>query len=105
QLTAAFGEAERGGDRIVVERLEANAEIAALRALAAHQRVDHGLGELGRNGKADPDRRSGRRDQGGVDADDVTVEVEHRAAAVAHVDGGVGLDVAVVGARTGDPAV
>src|SRR6185369_17490399 len=34
QLTAAFGEAERGGDRIVVERLEANAEIAALRALA-----------------------------------------------------------------------
>src|SRR6185369_1546168 len=49
--------------------------------------------------------RSGRRDQGGVDADDVTVDVEHRAAAVAHVDGGVGLDVAVVGARTGDPAV
>ena len=100
----SLGRPSDGGD-ILVERLEADAEIAALRALAAAQRIDHRLGQLGGNGEADADLRAGRRDQRRVDADDVAVEVEHRAARIAHVDRGVGLDVAVVGADAGDPAV
>ena len=103
-LAAVLRQAEAVGD-VLVERLEADAEIAALRPLAAAQRVDHRLGSLGRDGEADADAGAGRRDQRRIDADDVAVEVEHRAAAVAHVDGGVGLDVAVVGAGAGDPAV
>ena len=103
-LAGVLGQAERGREALV-ERLEADAEIAALRALAAHQRIDHRTGELGRDGEADPDRGASRRDQRRIDADHIAVEVEHRSARIAHVDGRVGLDVAVVGADAGDPAV
>ena len=40
----------------------------------------------------------GRRDDQRVDADDFAIEVEQRPAGIAAVDGGVGLDVVVVGA-------
>jgi hypothetical protein len=48
-------------------------------------------------GKADADRAAGRRDDRGVYADHIAVEVEQRAARIAAIDGGVGLDVVVVG--------
>ncbi len=52
-----------------------------------------------------PTEAPGRRDQRRVDADHIAIEIEHRAAAVAHVDGRVGLNVAIVGAIAGDPAM
>ncbi len=64
------------------------AEVAKLR--------DHVLGQVGRDREADADRAAGRRVDGGVDADDLAVHVEQRAAGVAPVDGGVGLDEVVV---------
>ena len=51
------------------------------------------------NRKADADRAARRRDDRRVDADDLAIEVEQRAAGIAAIDGGVGLDVVVV--RTG----
>src|SRR4029079_4374396 len=54
--------------------------------------------------KADADRTAGGRDDQRVDADDVAIEVEQRTAGIAAVDGGVGLDIAVIRPR-GDVAV
>ena len=54
---------------------------------------------FGRHRKADADRAARRRDDRGIDADDFAVEVEQRAAGIAAIDGGVGLDVVVVWAR------
>src|SRR5206468_12494935 len=51
-LAAVLGQAEGRRD-ILVERLEPDAEIAARRTLAAHQRVDHRLRRLGGNGQTD----------------------------------------------------
>jgi hypothetical protein len=61
-LAAVLRQAKRFGD-VVVDRLKADAQITALRPLAAAQRVDDGLCKLGRNGKADADVGAGRRDQ------------------------------------------
>ena len=52
----------------------------------------------GRNGKADADRTARRRQDGGVNADDLAVHVEQRAAGIALVDGRICLDIVVVGA-------
>ena len=57
---------------------------------------DHRLGEVARHGKADAERGAAFGDDGGVDADHLAVHVEQRAAGIALVDRGVGLDVAVV---------
>ncbi len=59
----------------------------------------HRLGEAGGNGEAKPDRAARRREDRGVDADDLAVHVEQRATGVAAVDRGVGLDVVVERAR------
>ena len=63
------------------------------------QLVDHRHRGLRRHREADADRTAGRRDDRGVDADHLAFEVEQRPARVAAIDGGVGLDVVVVGAR------
>ncbi len=60
--------------------------------------ADDGLHGLGRHRKADADRAAGGRDDRGVDADHFAFEIEQRAARVAAIDGGVGLDVVVIGA-------
>src|SRR3546814_4395779 len=60
---------------------------------------------LGRDSEADADIAARRRDKRGVDADDVAVDVEHRAARIALVDGGVGLDIAIVGTAAGNAGV
>ena len=64
----------------------------------AAQLLDDRHGDLGGHRKADADRAAGRRHDRGVDADHLAVDVEERAAGIAAVDGGVGLDVVVVGA-------
>ena len=55
----------------------------------------HGSGD----GEADADRAAGGREDGGVDANDLALEVEGRTAGVALVDGGVDLQEIVIGAR------
>src|SRR5690606_33310341 len=74
---------------------------AALDALAGAQRIDDRLGLLGRNREADADIAAGGRVDRRVDADDVAVEIEHRAARIAEIDRGIGLDIAVVRAGAG----
>jgi hypothetical protein len=59
--------------------------------------IDHAGHGLRGHRKADADRAAGRRDDQRVDADHLAVEVEQRAAGIAAVDGGVGLDVVVIG--------
>src|ERR1017187_5857480 len=73
---------------------------------AANQRLDRGLHDLGWNGKAHARERSGRRDEKGVDPDHFAMRVDQRAARVAGVDGGIGLDelsglAGVIGVRIG----
>ena len=55
-------------------------------------------GRIGGHGEADADRAAGRRDDRRVHADHLAVHVEQRPARVALVDGGIGLQVVVVGA-------
>ena len=62
------------------------------------QLIDHRERGLRRHREADADRAARRRDDRGVDADHLAVEVEQRSARIAAIDGGVGLDVVVVGA-------
>ena len=61
---------------------------ACVRHLASAQLVDHRLRRIDGDGEADVLGLPGDR---GVDADDVALEVEQRAAGVARVDRGVGL--------------
>ena len=62
QLAAIAVDAERGGDALV-DVLHADADIAALDALAAAQLLDHRRDLLGGNGEADADIAAGRRDR------------------------------------------
>ena len=80
-------------------RLDLHSEQAALDPPLVLQLGDHRLGQARGDGEAKADAAAGRREDRGVDADDLAVHVEQRAARVAAVDGGVGLDVVVE--RTG----
>ena len=60
--------------------------------------VDHRPRQIRRDGEADADRAARRRVDRRVDADHLAVHVEHRAAGIAAVDRGVGLDEVVIGA-------
>src|SRR6185369_688772 len=53
-LAAVLGQTE-AWRQILVERLEADTEIAARWALPLHQRIDNRLGKLGRDREADAD--------------------------------------------------
>src|SRR5262249_33161056 len=90
--------AETLGD-LIVDLLDAPPEPAAPGLAVFAQLLDHRQRRLGRHREADADRSARRRDDRGVDADDFAVEIEQRAARVAAVDGGVGLNVVVVGSR------
>ena len=72
-----------------VERPVVDADPGAGDVLAGEDLGDDGLGEVDGDGEADALCGAGL---GGVDADDLAVAVEQRAAGVAGVDGGVGLD-------------
>ena len=49
------------------------------------------------NGKADADAAARRREDRGIDADDIAVHVEQRTAGIAAIDRRVGLDEIVIG--------
>ena len=57
---------------------------------------DDGLHGVGGNGEGDADRAAGRREDRGVDADHIAVDVEGRAAGIALVDRRVDLDEVVI---------
>src|SRR3546814_15914840 len=86
-------------------RLDADAQIAALHRSAAPERVDDGLCLFGRDCKADADIAAGGRIDGGVDADDIARQIEHRTAGVALVDRSVGLDIRSEERRVGKECV
>ena len=94
---------EAFGD-LVGDGLDADAEPAAAQLAELPELIDHAGHRLRGHREADADRAAGGRDDQGVDADHFAVEVEQRAAGIAAVDGGVGLDVVVIGTR-GDIAV
>src|SRR5262249_58768426 len=76
---------------------DAHPEPATPRFTELLELIDHRHGGLRRHGKADADRAAGRRNDRRIDADHLAVEVEQRTAGIAAIDGGVGLDVVVVG--------
>src|SRR6056297_2891223 len=88
-----------GLGHVIGHVLNAHAEPAAPCLAVFLKLVDHALDHIGGHGKADPDGAAGRAEDGGVHAHHLAVEVEERAARVAPVDGRVGLDVVVIGAR------
>ena len=96
QRAARGLDVEAFGD-LVGDLLDADAEPAAAQLAELPQRIDHADHGLRRHRKADADRAARGRDDQRVDADHLAVEVEQRAAGIAAVDGGVGLDVAVIG--------
>src|SRR5574342_458904 len=62
------------------------------------------LREVHRDGEPDADRAAALAEDRRVDADRLSATVDQRSAAVAWIDGGVGLDEVVVRAATDDPA-
>ena len=82
-----------GGDRLDLHAEPGAVDVAVLLEL----RHDH-LRGLRRDVEADADRAAGRREDRGVDADHVAVDVEGRTAGITLVDRRIDLDVVVVGA-------
>src|SRR5215470_1373119 len=80
------------------DRLNLHAEPAAADHALVLELGDDRLHRLGRNIKGDANRSARRREDRGVDPDDVAVHVEGRAAGIAFVDRRVNLDEVVVGA-------
>src|SRR6202043_3474419 len=74
--------AEAVGD-VGGDGLDLNAEPAARDVALVLELGDHELGGGGRDVEADADRAARRREDRGVDADDVAVRVERRAAGIA----------------------
>src|SRR6185503_881695 len=62
-------------------------------------------GEVDRDSEADADAAAAAAEDGGVDADDLALEVDERTARVAGVDGDVGLDELVVARLTDEAAL
>ena len=98
QRAARGLDVEAFGD-LVGDLLDADAEPAAAKLAELPQLIDHAGHRLRGHRKADADRAAGRRDDQRVDADHFAVEIEQRPAGIAAVDGGVGLDVVVIGTR------
>ncbi len=59
----------------------------------SRQLADHRTRKIDRHGKADAQRAAAARDDRRIDADDLAVHIEQRAAGIALVDGGVGLEM------------
>ena len=82
---------------VVGHLLDAHAEPAAPRFAELAKLVDDRDRGLRGHREADADRAAGGRDDRRIDADHLAVEIEQRAAGIAAIDGGVGLDVVVIG--------
>src|SRR5262249_44684539 len=88
-------EAEALGDRLG-DLLDLHSQPTAPRLPVLSELVDHAPGERRGDGEADADRAAAGREDRRVDADYLAREIEQRAARVAAVDGGVGLQELVV---------
>ncbi len=84
--------------QLLVDVLDAHAEPAAAGLAELLQLVDDVGDDIRGHGEADADRAAGGRQDRGVHADHLTVQVEQRPARVAPVDGRIRLDVVVIGA-------
>ena len=83
--------------------LDRHADAAALDLAVADQLVHHAARHVDRHGETDADIAAARRQDRGVDADALAVEVDQRPARIAGVDRGVGLDEILV-ALDAEPA-
>ena len=89
ERAARIGGKIESGARVVGQVEDAHAEVAA-RHLALPELRQEALGGIDRSGEAEALRAAAA--DGGVDADHFAVDVHQRAARIAEVDGGVGLD-------------
>ena len=78
------------------EVLDHDAEVAAGDLAVFDEALHHVAGEVDGNGEADALVAAAAAEDGGVDADQPAVGVHERAAGVAGIDGGVGLDEILV---------
>ena len=78
------------------ERIGGDADEAARDGAGLDQAVHDAAREIDRDGEADADVAVRSGEDGGVDADEPAAGVDERAAGVARVDGGVGLDEILV---------
>ena len=83
---------------LVGDALDPDPEPAAPGAAEFAKLVDHRLGEVRRDREPDADAAARRREDGGVDADQLALHIEKRSAGIAAVDRRVGLDEIVIGA-------
>jgi len=95
----ALGAELQGFGGLVIQILDGDAEPGAAGLAEFAQLLDHRHGEIRGHREADADRATRRRNDRRVDADHVTGHVEKRTARIALVDGRIGLDEAVIGAR------
>src|SRR6185503_863099 len=86
------GFGERGRDR-----LQLDADPAARHGPGLDDLFHHGLGHRGWYREPYADRAAGLREDRGIDADQVAARVDQRAARIALVDRGVGLDEVLEG--------
>ena len=77
-----------------------DAELAALDRAETDQLIHDAARHVHRNRKADADVAAATRENHVVDADELAAQVDERAAGVARIDRGVGLDEAFVTVRT-----
>src|SRR6185437_16580359 len=82
------------------DRVDAQAELAALHDAVLDELPHHPPGGINRDGEADSDVVTAAGEDGRVDADQIAPEVHECAARVARIDGGVGLDVVLEIIRT-----
>jgi hypothetical protein len=91
-----------GGFR--VHRGDAGAQVTALDGPILDQLIADPFGDVRGNGEPDAVVAAAGRSDGRVDTDDLTPQIHQRAAAVAGIDGGVGLqEVLAIGELSGPP--
>ena len=95
QRAARFGDAEFLGD-VRRDGIDIDAEDAALDLAVLDQLVHDALDHVDRNGEADADIAAAARQNRGVDADQFAAQIDQRAAGIARIDRGVGLDEILV---------
>ena len=92
RVPARSAEAERLGSLLVEIDIELHAQEAAGDFVISDERFGDVAGDVDRDREADAFVAAGGAGDGGVEADDFAAEIHERAAAVAGVDGGVGLN-------------
>ncbi len=95
QRPLGAGGAERPGE-IGGQVLDRHPDLAAPDLAVADQLVHHVARHIDRHGKADADIAALRRQDRGVDADQPAAQIDQRAARIAGIDRGVGLDEILV---------